>query len=154
MKKLLLIASLLFTFALVGCSSNQKVKDVSTNDIKESIISQNLIDVEPLNEIDAKDFYALESVKDKIDEGFMLAAMINVKLRDVIVVKTSDTQAVAKALEDYKTNSLRSFADGYGGEDNIESVSNSILKTVGNYVYFIATPNTSDIEKAILKVIE
>lgn len=154
MKKLLLICSLVFTFALVGCSSQPKVKDVPVGDIKDTIMSKKLIDVEPLNDIDAKDFYGLESVKDKIDEGFMLGAMINVKLRDVIVVKTSDAEAVTKALEDYKTNSLRMFADGYGGEDNIESVSNSILKTVGNYVYFIATPNASDIEAAILEVIE
>lgn len=157
MKKLLLICSLIFTFALVGCSSESNesnVKDVPVNDIKEAILSEKLIDVEQLNEMDAKEFYGLESVKDKIDEGFMLGAMINVKLRDVIVVKTSDAEAVTKALEDYKTNSLKMFADGYGGEDNIESVSNSILKTVGNYVYFIATPNASDIETAILKVIQ
>lgn len=154
MKKLLLIFSLLFTFALTGCSSEPKVKDVPVSDIKEAIMSEKLIDVEPLNEMDAKDFYALESVKDKIDEGFMLGAMINVKLRDVVVVKTSDAEAVTKALEDYKENSLKMFADGYGGEDNIESVSNSILKTVGNYVYFIATPNATAIETAILEVIE
>ncbi|MGL4796871.1 MAG: DUF4358 domain-containing protein [Paraclostridium sp.] len=154
MKKLLLICSLLFTFVLTGCSSEPKVKDVPVNDIKEAIMSKKLIDVEPLNEMDAKDFYALESVKDKIDEGFMLGAMINVKLRDVVVVKTSDAEAVTKALEDYKENSLKMFADGYGGEDNIESVSNSILKTVGNYVYFIATPNAEAIETAILEVIE
>ena len=123
------------------------------NDIKESILSKNLIDI-PFNEMDAKDFYVFESVNDKIDEGFVINAMMNVKLRDVFVVKTSDAQAVTKAIEDYKTNSLRMFADGYGGEDNIESVSNSILKTVGNYVYFIATPNASDIEKAKLEVIE
>ena len=153
MKKLLPICSLLFTFALVGCSSKPTVKDVPVNDIKESILSKNLIDI-PFNEMDAKDFYVFESVNDKIDEGFVINAMMNVKLRDVFVVKTSDAQAVTKAIEDYKTNSLRMFADGYGGEDNIESVSNSILKTVGNYVYFIATPNASDIEKAILEVIE
>lgn len=154
MKKLLLIFSLLFTFALTGCSSEPKVKDVPVGDIKEAIMSKKLIDVEPLNEMDAKDFYALDSVKDKIDEGFMLGAMINVKLRDVVVVKTSDAESVTKALEDYKENSLKMFADGYGGEDNIESVSNSILKTVGNYVYFIATPNADAIETAILEVIE
>ena len=67
MKKLLLICSLLFTFALVGCSSKPTVKDVPVNDIKESILSKNLIDI-PFNEIDAKDFYVFESIKDKIDD--------------------------------------------------------------------------------------
>ena len=154
MKKILLVCSLIFTFALVGCSSEPKVKDIPVSDIKDAIMSENLIDVEPLNDIDAKEFYGLESVKDKIDEGFMLGAMINVRLRDVIVVKTSDAESVTKALEYYKNNSLKLFAGGYGGEDNAESVSNSILKTVGNYVYFIATPNASDIEAAILKLIQ
>ncbi|RDY27058.1 DUF4358 domain-containing protein [Romboutsia weinsteinii] len=154
MKKILLICSLICTFALVGCSSDSKVKDVSTNDIKEAILSEKLIDEENIDDIDAKEFYGFESVKDKIEEGFKLGAMINVRLRDVIVVKTSDPEAITKALEEYKENSLRMFADGYGGEDNIESVSNSILKTAGNYVYFIATPNASDIEASILKVIK
>ena len=99
MKKLLLICSLLCTFALVGCSSKPTVKDVPVNDIKESILSKNLIDI-PFNEIDAKDFYVFESVNDKIDEGFVINAMMNVKLRDVFVVKTSDAQAVTKAIED------------------------------------------------------
>lgn len=154
MKKLILMCSLIFTFALVGCSSEPKIKDIPVNDIKEAILSEKLIDVEPLNDIDAKEFYGLESVKDKIDEGFMLGAMINVKLRDVIVIKTSDVESVTKAFEDYNTNSLKMFADGYGGDDNAESVSNSILKSVGNYVYFIATPNASEIETTILKMIQ
>ena len=75
MKKLLLICSLLFTFALVGCSSEPTVKDVPVNDIKESILSKNLIDI-PFNEMDAKDFYVFESVNDKIDEGFVIIALI------------------------------------------------------------------------------
>lgn len=154
MKKLLLLFSLILTFSLVGCSSKPAVKDVPTSEIKDAIISQKLIDVEPLNDIPAKDAPALASVKDKIEEGFMLQAMINVKLRDVIVVKTNDTEAVTKALEDYKENSLKMFADGYGGEDNVESISKSIIKTVGNYVYFIATPNAPEIEKTILNLIQ
>ena len=43
--------------------------------------------------------------------------MINVKLQDVFVVKTDNVEKVKQAIEEYKTNSLRMFADGYGGED-------------------------------------
>ncbi|MGL5641047.1 MAG: DUF4358 domain-containing protein [Paraclostridium sp.] len=154
MKKILLLCSLILTFSLVGCSSEPKVKNIPVSEIKNTIISEKLMDVDPLNDIPAQDVPALSSVKDKIEEGFMLGAMINVKLRDVIVVKTDDPEAITKALEDYKDNSLKMFADGYGGEDNAESVSNSILKTVGNYVYFIATPNAPDIEKTILNLIQ
>jgi hypothetical protein len=154
MKKFFLLFSLILTFSLSGCSSESKAKDIPVSEIKDAIISQNLIDVNPLNDIPAQDVPALSSVKDKIKEGFMLGAMINVKLRDVIVVKTDDSEAVIKELNDYKENSLKMFADGYGGEDNIESISNSVLKSVGNYVYFIATPNASDIETTILNLIQ
>ena len=154
MKKTLLLFVLLFTFLIVGCSSKSNVKDIPVNDIKNAILKNNLLDVDPLNDIPASEFHALSSVKNDIDEGFMLSAMITVKLRDVIVIKTNNTEVIVEALEKYKNNSLKLFADGYGGEDNIESVSNSILKTVGNYVYFIATPNSDEIEKVILDTIQ
>lgn len=154
MKNFLLLFPLILIFSLSGCSSDPKVKDIPVSEIKDAIISQNLIAVNPLNDIPDQDAPALSSVKDKIEESFMLGAMINVKLRDVIVVKTDDSEAIIKALEDYKDSSLKMFADGYGGEDNVECISNSVLKTIGNYVYFIATPNASDIETTILNLIQ
>jgi hypothetical protein len=154
MRKNLFLVFLLFTFLLVGCSSKSDIKDVPVIEIKDAILKNNLLDVDPLNNIPASEFYALSSVKNDINEGFMLSAMINVKLRDVIVIKTDNPEVVIKSLEKYKNNSLKLFADGYGGEDNMESVSNSILKTIGNYVYFIATPNAYEIEKVILNTIQ
>lgn len=154
MKKTLFLVFLLFTFLLAGCSSNSNIKDVPVSEIKDAILKNNLLDVEPLNDIPASEFHALSSVKNDMDEGFMLSAMINVKLRNIIVIKTDNNEVVLKALEKYKSNSLKLFADGYGGEDNMESVSNSILKTIGNYVYFIATPNADKIEKVILNTIQ
>ena len=43
----------------------------------------------------------------------MLGTIINVKLRDVVLVKTDDTRTITNALENYKKNSLKMFADGY-----------------------------------------
>ena len=40
----------------------------------------------------------IENVKDDIKEGFILQAMINVKLQDVFVVKTDNVEKVKKAL--------------------------------------------------------
>ena len=80
--------------------------------------------------------------------------MINVKLQDVFVVKTDNVEKVKQAIEEYKTNSLRMFADGYGGEDNATAVADSVLESVGDYVYFIATPNVKDIEAKILEMIK
>ena len=154
MKKLLILFSVLLSIGLVGCSSKPDVKDVPVEDIKKAINNESLLPIQPVADTDAKEFYAFEGVKDSIKEGFVLQAMINVKLQDVMVIKTDDVEKVKSAIEDYKENSLRSFADGYGAEENAEAVSNSILKSEGQYVYFIATTNASDIEAKILELIK
>ncbi|MBQ3421273.1 MAG: DUF4358 domain-containing protein [Romboutsia sp.] len=154
MKKLVALFSLVLTLGLVGCSSKSEVKDVPVNDIKSAINNETLLPIQPVADVDAKEFYAFENVKDSIKEGFVLQAMMNVKLQDVFVVKTDDVEKVKQAIEDYKTNNLRMFADGYGGEDNAKAVADSVLESVGDYVYFIATPNVKDVEAKILEMIK
>ena len=154
MKKLIALFSLVLTLGLVGCSSKSEVKDISVSDIKSAINNETLLTIQPISDVDAKEFYAFENVKDDIKEGFVLQAMINVKLQDVFVVKTDNVEKVKQAIEEYKTNSLRMFADGYGGEDNATAVADSVLESVGDYVYFIATPNVKDIEAKILEMIK
>jgi len=154
MKKLVALFSLVLTLGLVGCSSKSEVKDVPVNDIKAAINNETLLPIQPVADVDAKEFYAFENVKDNIKEGFVLQAMMNVKLQDVFVVKTDDVEKVKQAIEDYKTNNLKMFADGYGGDENITSVADSKLESVGDYVYFIAAPNASDIEAKILEMIK
>ena len=138
-------------FSVIGCSKDT-VKDVSVAEIQKEVLVEELLPAKTFD-VDAKDHWIFEDVKDKIVEGFVSQAMINVKLQDVIVVKTTDTEAIVKAIETYKEGSLQLFAGGYGGEDNATSVANSILEVKGDYVYFIATPNASDIEAKILKKI-
>ena len=75
--------------------------------------------------------------------GEMMASAINRGL-----------EKVKKAIEEYKTNNLRRFSDGYGGEENATAVADSILESVGDYVYFIATNNAKDIESKILEMIK
>ena len=154
MKKTLVLLSIVLTLGLVGCSSKSEVKDIPVNDIKTTINTEALLPNQPVADSDAKEFYAFENVKENIKEGFVLQAMMNVKLQDVFVVKTDDVEKIKQAIEDYKTNSLRMFADGYGGEENATAVADSILESVGDYVYFIATSNASDIEAKILKLIK
>lgn len=154
MKKLIALFSLVLTLGLVGCSSKSEVKDIPVSDIKSAINNETLLTIQPISDVDAKEFYAFENVKDDIKEGFVLQAMINVKLQDVFVVKTDNVEKVKQAIEEYKTNSLRMFADGYGGEENATAVADSVLESVGDYVYFIATPNVKDIEAKILEMIK
>ena len=154
MRKLTSLFLLVLTIGLVGCSSKSEVKDIPVSDIKEEINNETLLTIQPVSDVDAKDFYVFENVKDNIKEGFVLQAMINVKLQDVFVVKTDNVEKVKQAIEEYKTNSLRMFADGYGGEDNATAVADSVLESVGDYVYFIAAPNVKDIEAKILEMIK
>ena len=154
MKKLVSLFLLVLTLGLVGCSPKSEVKDIPVSDIKSSINNETLLTIQPISDVDAKDFYVFENVKDNIKEGFALQAMINVKLQDVFVVKTDDVEKVKQTIEEYKTNNLKRFADGYGGDDNATSVADSILESVGDYVYFIAAPNAKDIEAKILEMIK
>lgn len=154
MKKLISLFSLILTLGLVGCSSKSEVKDIPVSDIKAAINNETLLTIQPISDVDAKEFYAFENVKNDIKEGFVLQAMINVRLQDVFVVKTDNVEKVKQAIEEYKTNSLRMFADGYGSDDNATAVSDSILESVGDYVYFIATTNAKDIEAKILEMIK
>lgn len=154
MKKIISVLLLSLTMGLVGCSAKSEVKDIPVEEIKTAINNETLLSVQPTAEMDAKESYVFESVKDKIIEGFVIQAMINVKLQDVFVIKTDDTEAVMKAIEDYKTSALQLFADGYGGEENASSVANAKLEVVGNYVYFIAAPNVEAIEVKILEMIK
>lgn len=154
MKKSVVLFTLILTLGLIGCSQKNEVKDIPVNDIKSAINTESLLPIQPISDVNAKEFYAFENVKDKIKEGFVIQALINVKLQDVFVVKTDDVDSIKKAIEDYKSNSLKLFGDGYGGEDNVDAVNNSILESKGNYVYFIATRNAKDIESKILEIIE
>ncbi len=154
MKKLIALFTLVLTLGLVGCSSKSDVKDIPVSDIKAAINNETLLPIQPVSDLDAKEFYVFENLKDNIKEGFVLQAMMNVKLQDVFVVKTDAVEKVKQAIEEYKTNSLKMFADGYGGDNNATAVANSILESVGDYVYFIATPNAKDIESKILEMIK
>ena len=105
MKKLLILFSVLLSIGLTGCTSKSEVKDVPVEDIKKAVNTETLLPITPVSDTDAKEFYAFENVKDNIKEGFVLQAMINIKLQDVIVVKTDDVEKVKSAIEDYKENS-------------------------------------------------
>ena len=96
MKKLLAIVSLVLTLGLVGCSTKSEVKDIPVDEIKTAINNETLLTIQPVAEADAKEFYVFENVKDNIKEGFVLQAMMNVKLQDVFVVKTDDVEKAIK----------------------------------------------------------
>lgn len=124
------------------------IEDVKTELLASGILEQASFDSKP------QDSYIFENVKDVIEDGFVSQAMINVRLQDVIFVKTSDVDAVEEAILEYKTNTLTRFGDGYGGEDNVTAVADSKLVKMDGYVYFIATKNAQEVEDKLLELIK
>ena len=161
MKKLFLAFSLMLALVLVGCSSGSsepKVKDIPVDDIKAVVNTEALLPAQPTAELPASEYYALESVKDKFSEGFVLKAMLSTNYQDVFVVKANteeDVEAIKAVFEDYKTNdtNVKMFANGYGNADNIDIAANTIIGSQGNYVYFIAAKDSAAVETAILDTI-
>ena len=100
------------------------------------------------------DVYFLSELSDVITDGVAYQAGMNVHLQDVMVIQTSDVDAVKDAISSHlESDSIKLFEDGYGGEQNIDSVKNAVVNNIGNYVYYIAAPNSTQIEEAITSVL-
>lgn len=149
-KKIIASVILIGSMSLAtGCNGASSNDSLDVNDMKTKLNDSKVLTQKPM-ETPAKEHWMFEDVKDKVEDGFVSQAMINVHLQDVVVVKTTDTDAVVKSIENYKENSLKLFAGGYGGDDNATAVADSKLEVVGDVVYFIATPNVEEVEKAML----
>ena len=160
LKKSMVAIALLSGVGMVGCTNKEEVsqeselkKNIVVEDIKKGLTESGLL-ADASMEMSAKEHWIFDSVKDSIEDGFVSQAMINVRLQDVFFVKTNNMDAVEQVILKYKEESLRSFGDGYGGEDNIKAVANSKLVKKDGYVYFIATPNADEVEKKLLELIE
>lgn len=153
-KGLMVLSVCMLSLGAVACNKTEEVKNVNLEEVANTINTPELMNEQSVMVVDPKEHYLFEEVKDSIEDGFMIQAMINVKLNDVFVIKTSNPDAVMETIKKYKEESLRSFGDGYGGEDNITSVANSKLEKVGNYVYFIATVNSEEIENKLLETLK
>ena len=155
LKKIIVASlSLMMCVVAVGCGGNSKdaAKVIDVDTVRANLNESGLLKLDYVDS-SAKEHYIFEENLDKIKNGFVSQAMINVKLQDVIVVEgnsEADAKALMSNIEEYKENSLRLFADGYGGEGNAEAVANSKLVQEGNVVYFIAAEEVDAIEKIIL----
>ncbi|MEF9991060.1 MAG: DUF4358 domain-containing protein [Romboutsia sp.] len=156
MRKILLILALIFTMSLVGCSSKSDYKDVSVSSIQKAIESSNLLLEQPLS-IDIIESDYFNDVDEKITEGFIIRSAINLRLEDIIVVKSDfeNIDEIYNALSSYKDNMIiKSFGSGYGSEENANISSNTILDKKGNYAYLVSAKNAKEIEEVILNLIK
>ena len=154
MKKILLVLSLVFSLGLVGCSSGSEYKDVSTSTIQKAIESSGLL-VEKSMPFDIKEFDYFNDVNEQITEGFIIRAAMNIRLEDVIVVKTTDADKVYSVMENYKKDMIeRPFGDGYGAEENADIAASTIVEKKGNYVYLISAKNVDKVQDLILEKIK
>ncbi|MGL5346885.1 MAG: DUF4358 domain-containing protein [Peptostreptococcaceae bacterium] len=167
-KSIIFITLIVFILILsVGCSNkndlenNPQKHDNKVEDVLNSINTPDYLSITETNEFvntPIKEYVAdeLNPVKDKLEDGFVLTYPLTNKLQEVIFIKTNDVKSVNEALENLITNNLKykQFADGYGSEENITIMANSILNNKGNYVYFIAAPKAKDIENKILEIIK
>lgn len=159
MKKLFLVFTLVLGIGLVGCSSNTKgeYKNVSASEIEKAVTSSDLLVEKPMSS-DIKEFDYFNDVNELIAEGFISRAAMNVKLEDIIFIKSEkdeDTSKILSSLESYKENMIiRGFADGYGGEENATRASNTILEQKGKYIYLISAQNAKEIEQVIIDKIQ
>lgn len=155
MKKIILMLSLVLTMGMVGCSSkgSSEYKDVSVSQIQKAIESSSDL-VEDSMPYDISNFDYFNDVQDKISEGFIIRAAINLRLEDIVVIKTEDPDAIYTTLENYKEDMIvRPFGAGYGAEENADYAANTIVEKKGNYVYLVSAKNAANIEKTILSVI-
>lgn len=154
MKKIALILSITLTIFIVGCSSNNEFKNISTNRIKNSIESSKLL-VEKNVSHDIKEFDYFNDVQEDISDGFLIKSDIRTRLEDIIVIKTDDADKIYSTLDSYKEDMIiRPFGDGYGSENNATIAKNTIVEKKGKYVYLISAKNATEIEKRIINLIK
>ncbi|MGL5329575.1 MAG: DUF4358 domain-containing protein [Peptostreptococcaceae bacterium] len=153
--KMLIVPFMALTIA--GCSNEKQDLSLNMDELKETISTEEYLDIQPLATLDLGKgegidfpFVELQEVKDNIQEGFALTAMMNVHFQEVVVVKTDDVEKVTTALQAHLDAAKKSsYADGYGGEHNITAIANGVVGSKGDYVYFIAAKNVDKIKETI-----
>lgn len=162
-KKIISISMIgILSIGLTACSNKGNIsskKYLSVEEIKQAIIKDELLTIQPIIETPATEHSLLEPVKDKIEEGVVIQSSNDNSLQDVIIVKANnkeDAEIVESELETYITylKNESPFQDGYGGDVNEESAATATLGIKGKYVYLIAAPTLFDIEDKILSFIK
>jgi len=174
MKKILsFIISVLTIFTIAGCGKqavNVSVSNIIT-DIKGVIaadMKKDGVDEErfkdgklpgyikvDLTSEDNKFSVPIKINKDDIEEGYILASLINIRSDEIIVLKAKDESKVAdlkEKLEEEKQKQIKIWEQYL--PDQYEKVKNNIIKTKGKYLIYITANNPEKIEEVFDKAFE
>jgi hypothetical protein len=178
MKKLMNLVVFVLVFGLVvGCSNqdsekneeapkvtleeiSQKIKEQMAADMKEQGAGEDVlvdgelqgyIEVDLMDDKDPSTPIYMEKMKlnkEELEDGIVLAAMMNVNSDEIILLKAKDeahVKSLKEALEREKEAQIKTW-EAYL-PDQFEKVKNNVIKTNGNYLLYVTSGNPEKIEE-------
>jgi hypothetical protein len=178
MKKLMSLLGFVLVLGLVAGCSNQgsgknevqptftleemslKIKEQMAADMKENGAGddvlvdgelQGYIEVDLLDDKDPSTPIYLEKMqlnKEEVEEGLVLAAMMNINSDEIILLKAKDEahiKSLKEALEREKEAQIKTWEVYL--PDQFEKVKNNVIKTNGNYLLYVTSGDPEKIEK-------
>lgn len=173
----LFVLSFVLCLAIVGCSnqSNEKrekapkvsLKEINTA-IKEQLAEdmkaqgagedvlvdgnlQGYIEVDLMNESDPSTPVYMEKMKldkEEIEDGVVLAAMMNINSDEIILLKAKDesnVKSLKEALEREKEIQIKTWEIYL--PDQYEKVKNNVIKTNGKYLLYVTSEHPEKLEE-------
>lgn len=177
MKKLIsLFVFVLVLGLVVGCSNQEsekkeeahnvtleemslKIKEQMAADMKEQGAGEDVlvegklqgyIEVDLMDEKDSSTPIYMEKMKlnkEEVEDGIVLAAMMNVNSDEIILLKAKDeahVKSLKEALEREKEAQIKTWEIYL--PDQFEKVKNNVIKTNGNYLLYVTSGNPEKIE--------
>jgi ABC-type Fe3+-citrate transport system substrate-binding protein len=178
MKKLMNLVVFVLVFGLVvGCSNqdsekneeapkvtleeiSQKIKEQMAADMKEQGAGEDVlvdgqlqgyIEVDLMDDKDPSTPIYMEKMKlnkEEMEDGIVLAAMMNVNSDEIILLKAKDeahVKSLKEALEREKESQIKTWEVYL--PDQFEKVKNNVIKTNGNYLLYVTSANPEKIEE-------
>lgn len=178
MKKLMnLLVFVLVLGLVVGCSNQKsekneeapkvtleemslKIKEQMAADMKEQGAGedvlvegklQSYIEVDLMDDKDPSTPIYMEKMKlnkEEVEDGIVLAAMMNVNSDEIILLKAKDeahVKSLKEALEREKEAQIKTWEIYL--PDQFEKVKNNVIKTNGNYLLYVTYGNPEKIEE-------
>jgi hypothetical protein len=177
MKKLMSLLGFVLVLGLIAGCSNQgsgknevqptitleemslKIKEQIAADMKENGAGedvlvegklQSYIEVDLLDDKDPSTSIYLDKMqlnKEEVEDGIVLAAMMNVNSDEIILLKAKDeahVKSLKEALEREKEAQIKTWEIYL--PDQFEKVKNNVIKTNGNYLLYVTYGNPDEIE--------